>query len=181
MTFKTTLGLFGVLLVLGLYVYFAENPYREEVKTDEKPLISFEASEVTRLDLDWPPTGDAVSFTHDASHPDTPWRMASPIEDIANKDTLSDLVRRLQQMKPAPLVEAQPKTEEVASFGLSQPEVSVRLTLKQTDTEIVHFGANNFSGTQTYVRLGDAGAVYLVPSDIKRLFNPQVSVWLQKR
>jgi hypothetical protein len=59
-----------------------------------------------------------------------------------------------------------PTGEEIKSFGLEEPAVTVEIKLKSGETQSLKLGSKDFSGLSVYAQIGDTKDVALVPASV---------------
>ena len=172
MKFKPTIVLSVVLVALCSYLYFIELPAKQaKKKAEESTLFSFLESDMTELVI----TGDgqSLSLVQLSGNPDTPWKIAQPINAIADGNAVDTFASNLAHLKIIKKIDDHPA--DLTPFGLNPPAYSVRITLKGFNNNVLDVGDDGMLGNDVYVRVGNT--VYLVESGIKTYLAKSVEDW----
>lgn len=108
-----------------------------------------------------------------AKDEDKPWQIVQPIQGEADQARVERIVDRLAKLGASRVV-----TESVADtsvYGLAEPQLTAKLTLKDGREEILLVGDKNPHGTAYYTQREGNEALYLVYAstvdDLKRLIS----------
>lgn len=179
MRFKATVILSTVLILLGGYLLIIELPREEKLKAAKQAserLFSFTNLEITRIRIE--SRKGTFELEYFPEHPESPWRIFTPVPTIADQETASRLAALLENLRSNRLIEENP--DNLIDFGLDPPAFTVIVTYNQTNTEVIEVGIENLTGSDVYVRQGLGTAVYLVPAGIKSFLNKDLNAWRQK-
>jgi hypothetical protein len=159
---KNTVIMAVVALLLGGYVWFFEIRGREEREEAERVasrLLRFESDSVTGLTL------QTDAGTVELSRVDDAWRITTPYDLPADGTAIDSIVNRLQSADHERLIEEQP--EDLARFGLAEPEVKVTLQLEGGGARTLSVGAGTPVGFNVFVQPGEGEAVYTTAASLK--------------
>ncbi len=123
------------------------------------PLVAVDASQVQRIAVTRPGHPDTVLTRSGAS-----WNLDQPYAYPADGPTVASLLDALGGITGAKDVGA---SNNPAAFGLDKPS-TVELGLANGKALDFEFGADTPTGGNSYLRLGGAGAIQIVPSDVKQ-------------
>jgi hypothetical protein len=165
-SFLRILVLAVLVAALGAYIYLREIPQAEREAKKEK-LVAVDKDAVTGVTLTYPDR--EIELRKD----DKGWRVAKPVDAPADETVVNSLVGTVVDAEVQKTLDEMPK--DLASFGLEQPTVTVRLALKDgSQSPAVAVGKNTAIGGKTYVRKGDEPKLYLTTSSIGFGLNKQV-------
>jgi len=175
---KPTIFLALILTALCGYLYFVELPAREAKKSAEakkSTLFSFAESDIVELMItqSGQAVGQAISLVQILGHKETPWKIAEPIDAVADSGIASSFAGLLANLKIVRMVDAHP--EGLMPFGLNPPLYSVRMLLKGLDSDLLEVGADGLSDNTVYARVGNA--VYLIDGAIKTYLAKSLTEW----
>jgi len=97
----------------------------------QKDVFKFETADVTAVDF------RVKDIVWKAAKKDEAWLLEKPVQALAKKSRLDDLLNALANMKAKEFVAEEKKPEEIEKFGLKKPEYSVSLSLPSKNQEIV--------------------------------------------
>ncbi len=159
---RTTLILLGVLALLSAYVYLVEikGKLRKE-KSEEmaKKLIVLDSKDIQKIAV----KRESDSFSCERNGEDD-WRLLSPVEDRADKSTLSAMVTGLTDLK------ADREDLDVRSFldfGLDPPLFTVVVGSVKGISDTLFLGEKNPTGTFVYARKPREKRLILTNSSIQ--------------
>ena len=155
--------LLAVLAVVGLGAWLAAR-YTAQLEAEEESagvaVLSIDTETVTALG--WTHDGETVSL----ACADGQWTYADsdvcPIDQSYPQDMVDTLAEVLAQETIA-------EPEDLASYGLDDPQCTVTLTADGTDYELL-IGDETVLGGQLYLSTGD-GSVYLVDTSLLDAFT----------
>jgi hypothetical protein len=154
--FRLTLVLLVVLVLLSGAVYYVQsNPATPTPSAQTVAVLSFLPSDVTQLETTG--QGKTVVVTHGD---DGKWQLKQPEEAPADQIRVDSLVSRLSTLTATRTIDA---PASLAEFGLDQPKVQAKLTLKSGQTHTLLVGDQNPDKTTYYAKLPDRQTVYLIP------------------
>jgi hypothetical protein len=158
---RSTLILLVVAAVVGVAVYFVEikpGKPRDEKADESKPAFAFKREDIASISITR--AGETVTV----EDKDGKWTISQPVTAQANQSAVDSLVTSLTSAKIERTLS--PSAEEIKSFGLEEPAVTVEIELKGSKSEKLKLGANDFSGLSAYARIGDSSEVALVPASV---------------
>ncbi len=168
MSFKTTLGLLALLIVIGGAVYFMELRPEKPIEAPKTLVFGFRANDV-----------DAVQVTHEGKVTELrragelQWRMVRPEQAEADAMRVEGTLSRL-----APLNATRVLTGGVgglAAYGLSDPKTKVSL---DTDGSVHHtllVGDRTPDGSSVYGKRDGSDTIYILPTGIISDFTKLVT------
>src|SRR5262245_22792289 len=155
-----------LVAALGGYLYFYEGPRAAKEGKKDK-LIAADKDAVTGIDLTYP---DRQLALHKG---DKGWRLTAPVDAPADETAVKGLVNTVADAEVQKTLDQLP--QDLTSFGLDKPTVTVRLTLKDgTQLPAVAVGKNTAIGGKTYVRKGEEPKLYLTTTALSYGLNKQV-------
>lgn len=189
MQFKTTLGLFIAVVVMGVGIFFlrTKNPPPRPTVAPMKPMPGEEADReliekkpelVTEIAVssegqpDW-------KFVRDGDTSESGWRMVEPtasdvqkwqVEQIAS--TLTGLTYAVSYDKNA--------TVTLESVGLSPPRAVVTLTDQDNTKMTVHVGRQE-GANEAYVALNDSDTIYRVKRSLQYLLKKDYLEYIDRK
>ena len=158
---KNTLILLLLAAVIAVAVYFLEikqGKPRDEKTDESKPAFAFTRDDISTISI----TRSGQSVTLEEK--DGKWTITQPLTAQADQTTADSLVSSLTSAKIERSLT--PSAEEMKSFGLEEPAVTVEIKLKSGETQTIKLGAKDFSGLSAYAQLSSSGDVALVPSSL---------------
>lgn len=157
MKFKSTWIMLAVLAALGAYFYWVEEPRREagRIAEEQAGLLfpKFEPEGVTELSLAGRRGDVRVKKGEDGR-----WFVVEPWDDRADDGRVRSLLTDLKDLRDQREVAG--ADADLASFGLTEPEVTVTATGTAVNLAV---GTLNPAGDARYVRVGQ-GPVRLSPA-----------------
>jgi hypothetical protein len=158
---RNTLVLLLVAAIIGIVVYFLEikpGKPRDEKTDESKPVFAFKREDISSISITR--AGQTVTLEDQQGK----WTITQPLAAQANQSTVDSLVSSLTSAKIERNLS--PSADEIKSFGLEDPAVTVDIKLKSGDTKTLKLGAKDFSGLSAYAQIGDAGDVLLLPASV---------------
>jgi len=183
MRFKSTIFLAVLLGVLCSYLYFIELPGNEKKKKEDEAkqtLFYFLETDITELVITG--QGQSISLVQLQGHPTTPWKIAEPIDAVADENAASSFASNIAHLKIIRKVDDNPS--DLTPFGLDPPAYSIQIILKGSNNDLLEVGGDGMLGDDAqgsspiYVRLGNV--VYLVESGIKTYLTKSLEDWQKK-
>lgn len=186
---KTAAILGGVLLALSGIATWDEWKTKQEdkAKETENKFETFKSDDVTGLTLHYRPDADnggdkTKASTADATKVtdltvklvDAKWMLTSPVSEMADQQTVQDLIKNLLDYKYEKEVDS--GKDNWAKFGLQDPRRKVTLENKDGKNQVFVVGNNTPVGYSVYVALESsdkiyAGSQYIATSTAKTLFD----------
>ena len=142
-------------------VYFLEikpGKPRDEKTDESKPAFAFTREDIASISITR--SGQTVTL----EDTDGKWTINQPLTAQANQSTVDSLVSSLTSAKIERSLSATP--DEIKSFGLEEPAVTLEIKLKSGETRSLKLGAKDFSGLSAYAQIGESSEVALVPSSV---------------
>ena len=159
MQFKGTFALFGLLVVLGLWVYWTDIRGREERElAAEEATLAFptDYENIRRIRVVYP------DRSIEGVRNDGEWEFVFPpgLEaDSSSWDVLASNVPRIEREET---IASEPT--DLSAFGLDSPSIGVGIELEDGREEEILFGRENPGGTHYYAKLASSDEVFLAPS-----------------
>jgi hypothetical protein len=170
MRFKGTLILLIVVLALGAFIYFYEikgGAQREKAKESENKVWGIDEKNIQQMDFS--SGGQLVTAVRKS---DTEWVLTAPKTLDADSDELERLARSAATLQRESVVEE--NATELARFGLSPAQSSVKVKTKDGKIFAVDFGNNNPTGSSVYASIPGKPVVFFVSSSAATSFNKKV-------
>jgi len=165
MRLRNTLILAVVFLALGAYVYFVElQKAADEAK--KKTLVTFDTDQVTSVTLTYPDREIVLSKT------DSGWRLSKPVDAPADETTVTNLLTAVSTCEVKKTLDDVP--DNLAPFGLDQPQATVTLKLKDKEIPAIRVGKTSPVGNSTFVQRADEKKIYLTSSAFHSGMDKQV-------
>jgi len=158
---RNTLILLLLATAIGVAIYFLEikpGKPRDEKTDESKPAFAFKREDISSISITR--SGETVNV----EDRDGKWTINQPITAQANQSAVDSLVSSLTSAKIERSLSSTP--EEIKTFGLEEPAVTVEIKLKNGETQTLKLGAKDFSGLSTYAQIGDSKEVALVPASV---------------
>lgn len=179
---KTTLILLLLALGLGGFVYFYEiqgATQRQEATTQEKQIFSFTEAQVTALSVKT--QTQTLKFERVDKSGKSSWQMKVPSNTPASDASIAYLLDLLAKGKSTRTLSA--STNQLAEYGLAQPQANIELKLKNNETHQLVLGNPNFDRSFLYAQADPPNKstgnvdVLLVSPDFGNAVNRQLSEW----
>jgi hypothetical protein len=143
---RTTLILFGVLLVLASFVYFFEikgRASREKDVEKSKKLLSIDEEQIHKVTVKR--QADTLAFERNGDV----WNIVKPIKAQGDKYAVKNLVTEVAGAKSEREI---PDISNWADYGLANPKFSVFVQSKTGQMDTLFVGDNNPTGSFLYVK-----------------------------
>jgi hypothetical protein len=153
-----TLCVFAVLLVFAVWwTRFrpATGETTEATPTPE-PLWEIQASQIVGLRIEDLSGGTAVEIHRTE---DGEWQVLEPADRTVAADRVDQATSWLEVPRPRSAIVGQ---DNLADFGLAEPQSRVTVTLDDGSTRILEIGSETPMGTTTYARLPDSGDILVL-------------------
>jgi len=147
---KSTGILFLVAAALAAFVYFYDlkhNPPSETPQDASKPAFSVNADDITGLTL------ERGGVTVVLDHRKDDWYIVQPVATRADQSRLAGIASQLASLQLTRTFTATP--EQIASFGLDHPGISISFSMKNGAKHKLRMGGKDFSGSSIYVLIDD--------------------------
>src|SRR5262249_50748510 len=158
---KNTVILLLLAVAVAVAVYYLEikpGKPRDEKPDTSKPAFAFNRDEVSSISITR--SGETVTV----EQRDGKWTITQPVTAQANQSTIDSLVSSLTSAKIERTLAASP--DQIKSFGLEEPAVSIEIKLKSGETQQIKLGAKDFSGLSVYAQIAGSSDVAMVPASV---------------
>jgi hypothetical protein len=148
---------FLLALALAAFVYFYEMKHKpaDDASTEaSKPAFTFTATDVKQIKIQR--AGTAMNFERKSDG----WYMTQPRPLRAEASALDGLTSQLSSVSVDRTFPATP--ENLGSFGLKDPVVTLDFTLNNGTSHQLRFGSKDFSASSAYALIDDGKQVSLV-------------------
>jgi hypothetical protein len=165
MRLRNTFILALIFAGLAAFLYFVEfERAAEEAK--KKTLFDLDGDKVTGVTLTYPDRKIVVKKA------DGKWRLAEPIEDLADETAVENLVRAIAECEIKKTLDDVPA--DLAPFELDKPKVEILVALADEELPLIRVGKNTPVGFSTYVQRADDPKVHLTTSAFASGMDKQV-------
>ncbi len=131
----------------------------------DRGILSFTQDEVTRLAIEGP--GDVtVERQPDLGDGIDRWALSAPLEARADADSVGALLRRWSSGNAVSFAADEPTDEQIAEFGLDDPEITLRLSTADDTAQTLHIGGTSEEPAGRYARREGSRAVMVIPDGI---------------
>jgi Domain of unknown function (DUF4340) len=176
MSFRTTLVLLFLAVVLGAYAWFFERGEQPDTTKAEETAVfddTFDAKDVQKLDITSPQGTVTLERAGDAK-----WTLSTPAGARADKMLADGVADTLAHLKATRKLD-DPKN--LGAFGLDKPGIKIDMTLKgKPAPRTLLMGEKTVDNTSVYTKRGDAAAVYLIPTTLQSQVSKQPEEWRDK-
>ncbi len=160
---KSTGVIFLLAVALAAFVYFYDLKHTPPSDTaggqTSKPAFSINADDITQLTLDR--AGTSVAFERRKDD----WYITQPIATRADQSRLTGITSQIASLQTTRTFPATP--DQIASFGLDHPGVTLSFTMKNGSKHKLRLGGKDFSGSSVYVLVDDdTKNVSLIPDTL---------------
>lgn len=158
---RNTLILVLLAAAVAVAVYYLEikpGKPRDEKPDTSKPAFAFNRDEVSSISITR--SGETVTV----EQRDGKWTITQPVTAQANQSTIDSLVSSLTSAKIERTLAASP--DQIKTFGLEEPAVSIEIKLKSGETQQIKLGAKDFSGLSVYAQIAGSSDVAMVPASV---------------
>lgn len=180
MSFRSTVILGGVALLLGAWVWLVEvrgERSRVEREADARQVLALEADDVTRLRVPLEGGGDA-RLRRDADDPER-WSLESPVAYPADPGVVSGILSALAELESKDTIEDPP--EDLTPFGLGDEAPTLELEAEGQDPVRVRLGGDAPVGGLVYLRVVGEPAVRTVEKWRVSSLKPRLTGLRDKR
>ncbi len=158
---RSTLIVLLVAAIGAIMVYYLEikdaKP-RDEQPESSKPAFTIKREELASVAITR--SGETVLLEQQEGK----WAMTQPVTASANESVVDTLIGDLVNARIERTIVASP--DEVKSFGLAEPFVTVTLKLKSGTQHRIRLGSKDFSNLSVYGLIDDARDVVLLPATL---------------
>lgn len=165
-----TLGMLGVLLALGTYVYiFERKPVPANNEAPKPKIITVDPTAIQSLSISR--GKEKTSLEQDKpGH----WRILAPKSAEADSGAVQTLVDHLKDWQAAEVLEPQFKSSEKSSFGLAANPLKLEITARSGKNEIL-IGNKTPINSGYYVLSADGKQLYLsflnIPEELEQMLK----------
>lgn len=160
MRLRSILILTAILIVVGGYFYFSSRP---EPPPQEEPKLYvwlFEMEELKHINIELPHEGKSQAFSKES---DRSWHFDDEQRSGVDMERWGGGIPLLLSGPGVSRVITESATkEQLAEFGLLQPQMKITLTLEDDSTLNIKVGDRTPGGNDFYVQAPDAKAIALV-------------------
>src|ERR1700683_529426 len=159
---KSTGIIFLVAAALAAFVYFYDMkhnaPSKETPADASKPAFSVSSDDITGMQLER--AGNSVVFVRQGDG----WYITQPLATRADQSVLDGGAPQPSTLRGDRTLAATP--DQLASFGLDKPAVTIDFTLKSGAKHTLQLGAKDFSGSSAYAIVDNSKSVSLISDAI---------------
>ena len=163
MSFKTTIVIAILLVLLGGYAYWFEykgGQKKEEQKEKAKTLLEVKKEDVTQIQIEGIENGPAILVPESKEA----WKLTKPLQTRADQGTVDRILSSFEKIQYKEIIEEQPK--DLNAYELENPKMTVRLTVKGNVQRAISIGAKNPIDNVYYIRLNNDPRVYLAEGQV---------------
>jgi hypothetical protein len=181
---RTTLILILLALGLGGFVYFYEikgAPQREEIKQKQQQIFTFQEDDVQSLTVKT--QNLTLNLERNQKSDESKWLIKSPEVGPASNAIVGYLMNLLVEGNSDRLISI--PTNQLAEFGLEQPQATINIQLKNQKTHQLILGKPDFNRRFMYAQADPAIKpdgnvnVLLVSTDFENAVNRELAEWKQ--
>lgn len=152
----------AVLAVLAAAVWWSNRQKKDEPESPAQPkLLSLKQDEITKIEI----LRRGGETTRIEKGSDGAWRITAPEPLAADRSAIDSLVSSAAVLNADKVVEEKP--QDLAVFGLKEPQARVVITLKDGKTRTVLLGDDAPVGGGGYAQADGDPRVYLLTSWVK--------------
>lgn len=159
---KSTGIIFLVAAALAAFVYFYDlkhNPTTETPAETSKPAFSISSEDINAIQI------DRAGATDDFTHQSDGWSITQPVAARADQGALDGIATQLATLRvDRTLPPVTP--DQLSSFGLAKPAVTIDFTLKNGAKHSLQVGAKDFSGSSVYAMVDGSKSISLISDAI---------------
>ncbi len=158
---KSTMVLTLLAVVLGAFVYFYEVKHgkpRDEAVETTKQAFAFKREDIAGLTLTR--AGETVVIESYEGK----WVLKQPVSSAADESAVGAILSDLTSSRIERNLAA--TAEELKSFGLANPTVTLEIKLRSGEKHRVQLGSKDFSGLSVYGQLDQAKDAVLLPASL---------------
>jgi hypothetical protein len=162
---RATLILFGVLLLLGAFVYFFEirgKADREKNEEKSKKLLSIEEDQIQKVTVLRP--GETLVFEREGDL----WRILEPVKAQGDKYAVKNLVSAAASAKSERDIA---DAGGLSDYGLAAPRLTVIVRSKTGQSDTLSIGDTNPIGSSVFVRKPGKTDVHLTGTALLTALN----------
>ncbi len=163
MSYKTTLIIAILLVLLGVYAYYFEykgGQKKEEEKEKAKTLFEVKKEDVVEIRI----TGILPGPVKMVPAGKENWRLDTPLQARADQSTVDRILNSFEKLKYKEIIDEQPR--DLRPYELDKPPMTIQLTLKGNIQREVSIGAKNPVDNVYYIKVNHDARVYLAEGTI---------------
>ena len=174
MKLRTTLVLLIIAVALGAFIFGLDRWSRS---TRERGERATHVVSVTRANIQGFTIRDGDELIRIRAEGDA-WKMIAPWQDDADAGVVDQLLDAIQSLRPEDVItdfgRIEKKRQMLKDFGLNKSRLRLKLDGKQMPAEFL-FGLDTAVQGESYLRIADDDAVYVVNNDLKNIVskNPE--------
>lgn len=167
MSFKKTLLLALILIIMGGYFYIYEFKGEEKKRLkEEKALSLFLFSKQDLEEIKLIRKKEEILL----KKKDTQWNMESPVSCRADSKETDDIIEVLQNAKRERTIEKSPKN--LSPFGLKEPDIKLFIKLKNaSESRGILLGKSNPTNQFIYAKMADRPDVFLTDISLQKALD----------
>ena len=170
MKLRTTLVLLIIALAMGAFIFGLD---RWSQSTRERRERAAHVVSVTRANIQGFTVRDGDELIRVKAEGDA-WKMIAPWQDDADAGVIDQLLDAIQSLRPeaviADLGRGDKRRQMLKDFGLNKSRLRLKLDGKQMPAEF-QFGLDTAVQGESYLRIADDDAVYVVSNDLKNIIS----------
>ncbi|MHB1131963.1 MAG: DUF4340 domain-containing protein [Chloroflexota bacterium] len=155
--YRGTVFLLAILALLAALVYTLEMRDGSESPTKPAQPVIWTVDESEIVELEVRGQGQTTALSKDGNGT---WQLTTPEQAQADEWTLNSLLYRLAILNADAVVAE--RDYDRNTFGLDEPQLSLRLRLQGGQEETLVVGSTNPRGTGNYAVGGDSERLYLI-------------------
>lgn len=175
MSYKTTLILLAILVVVGGGVYWQDirpGPKKEAPKATQ--ILSFDAKDINSLEVTY---NNKTTELHKEG--DSKWQLTKPENADADYWSVEGMISRLGNLSANRALTG--TVGDLATYGLDHPIIEAKVGTTQGKQDTLTVGDKSPDGTAYYVKRNDSDTIFLVStsliSDVQKLVtNPPKAI-----
>jgi len=157
MSWRRIAAMYGLSLVLGLYIYAVEGRRAGEVEIDKVaalPIVPMLSSRVTTLAIRW--ENAAIRLQREGEN----WEVLQPVGANVPSDLVSAVLDTLTTIAPIEVISGD--DIDADEFGLAHPLARLRIEGDRDEPFEVSLGGTNPTRTAIYAATAEDDNVYLI-------------------
>ena len=170
MKLRTTLVLLIIAVALGALIFGLDRWSRSSRERGER---ATHVVSVTRANIQGFTIRDGDELIRVRAEGDA-WKMIAPWQDDADAGVVDQLLDAIQSLRPEDVItdwgRIEKKRQMLKDFGLNKSRLRLKLDGKQMPAELL-FGLDTAVQGESYLRIADDDAVYVVNDDLKNIVS----------
>ncbi len=157
MKFKGTIGLVIVCAALAFYTFYIEKPKEEKINQEKilaKKVLNFTQDDIDGIEVIKKDLTIKIKKVNEFL-----WEIKKPLELTADPMQIDQLIGTLESGEISRAIEEEPN--KLSDYGLSSPNLKIKLLLKSKDPLILELGDASPIGHSYYVKLSTDQRVLL--------------------